>query len=79
MVSRILQLLIQVDQHKQANHMTASNLAIIFASALLRNKDADLQQLLEDSQIANNLIYMCIVQYDLVFVVRSSAKRRRNC
>eukprot|EP01101_Sappina_pedata_P008641 TRINITY_DN4830_c0_g1_i1.p1 TRINITY_DN4830_c0_g1~~TRINITY_DN4830_c0_g1_i1.p1 ORF type:complete len:1266 (-),score=654.53 TRINITY_DN4830_c0_g1_i1:91-3888(-) len=63
----IIDLMTKIDEQKHLNHMPASNLAIIFASVLLRSKDADLQQLLDDSQTANNLLLSCILHRDKLF------------
>jgi hypothetical protein len=63
----IIDLMTKIDEQREINHMPASNLAIIFASVLLRSKDADLQQLLDDSQVANNLLLSCILHRDKLF------------
>ena len=63
-LSRLMNLCVQVSHCSQHNQMGPTNLAIVFAPTLLRSPSLDLSCLLEDSGYANTLIALFITDYE---------------
>eukprot|EP01104_Vermistella_antarctica_P008078 TRINITY_DN2022_c0_g1_i2.p1 TRINITY_DN2022_c0_g1~~TRINITY_DN2022_c0_g1_i2.p1 ORF type:complete len:2327 (-),score=597.02 TRINITY_DN2022_c0_g1_i2:124-7104(-) len=70
-VTGFMRLLNIIHEHSDVNNMASNALAIIFAPALLRSRETDLQMMLANADTINKLSETLIVHYPALFGVLS--------